>query len=112
MLEIARGGILRRGLAVDRADVAIVTNISPDHFGEYGIDDLDGLADIKLSIAHLLDAQGLLVLNADDALLCCEEPVVRSDDWAGNRRSAGSRATIRTHCSCSIARCRGPPAAW
>jgi cyanophycin synthetase len=70
VLETARGGILRRGLAVDRADVAIVTNVSPDHFGEYGIDDLDGLADVKLSIAHLLDREGLLVLNADDALLC------------------------------------------
>ena len=57
VLETARGGILRRGLAIDRADVAIVTNISPDHFGEYGIDDLDGLADVKLSIAHLLDAR-------------------------------------------------------
>jgi UDP-N-acetylmuramyl tripeptide synthase len=69
VLETARGGILRRGLAIDRADVAIVTNISPDHFGEYGIDDLEGLADVKLSIAHLIDAEGLLILNADDALL-------------------------------------------
>jgi len=69
VLETARGGILRRGLAIDRADVAIVTNISPDHFGEYGIDDLEGLADVKLSIAHLIDADGLLILNADDALL-------------------------------------------
>jgi cyanophycin synthetase len=69
VIETARGGILRRGLAAGRADVAIVTNISPDHFGEYGIDDLDGLADVKLSIAHLLDAGGVLVLNADDGLL-------------------------------------------
>lgn len=69
VLEMARGGILRRGLAIDRADVAIVTNISPDHFGEYGIDDLAGLADVKLSTAHLLDARGLLVLNAGDELL-------------------------------------------
>ncbi|HEX9208482.1 MAG TPA: Mur ligase family protein [Steroidobacteraceae bacterium] len=72
VLETARGGILRRGLAVDRVDVAIVTNISPDHFGEYGIDDLDGLADVKLSVAHLVDARGLLVLNAGDALLCAK----------------------------------------
>ena len=77
VIETARGGILRRGLAADRADVAIVTNISPDHFGEYGIDDLDGLADVKLSIAHLLDREGLLVLNADDALLCAKSDVLR-----------------------------------
>jgi UDP-N-acetylmuramyl tripeptide synthase len=69
VLETARGGILRRGLAIDRANVALVTNISPDHFGEYGIDDLDGLADVKLSVAHLVGRDGLLVLNADDALL-------------------------------------------
>jgi cyanophycin synthetase len=69
ILEVARGGILRRGLAVSRADVAVVTNISSDHFGEYGIDDLAGLADVKLSVAAAVAAKGLLVLNADDALL-------------------------------------------
>lgn len=69
ILEVARGGILRRGLAVTRADVAVVTNISSDHFGEYGIDDLAGLADVKLSVAAAVAARGILVLNADDALL-------------------------------------------
>jgi UDP-N-acetylmuramyl tripeptide synthase len=69
VLEVARGGILRRGLAVSRADAAVVTNISSDHFGEYGIDDLVGLADVKLSVAAVLAARGRLVLNADDALL-------------------------------------------
>ena len=54
ILEVARGGILRRGLAVSRADAAVVTNISSDHFGEYGIDDLAGLADVKLSVAAVL----------------------------------------------------------
>ena len=44
ILETARGGILRRGIAVSRADTAVVTNVSSDHFGEYGIDDLAGLA--------------------------------------------------------------------
>jgi len=69
ILEVARGGILRRGLAVSRADAAVVTNISSDHFGEYGIDDLAGLADVKLSVAAVLAARGRLILNADDALL-------------------------------------------
>jgi cyanophycin synthetase len=69
ILEAARGGILRRGLAVARADIALVTNISSDHFGEYGIDDLDGLADTKLSVAAAVAHHGTLVLNADDALL-------------------------------------------
>jgi UDP-N-acetylmuramyl tripeptide synthase len=69
ILETARGGILRRGLAVDRVQAAIVTNVSADHFGEYGIDDLAGLADTKLVVARALAADGILVLNADDAML-------------------------------------------
>ena len=69
ILETARGGILRRGIAVSQARVAIVTNVSSDHFGEYGIDDLEGLADAKLAVAGLLVDGGRLVLNADDALL-------------------------------------------
>ena len=69
ILEVARGGILRRGLAVARADAAVITNISSDHFGEFGIDDLAGLADVKLSVTAVLAPHGRLVLNADDALL-------------------------------------------
>lgn len=69
ILETARGGILRRGIAASRAGVALVTNVSSDHFGEYGIDDLEGLADVKLSVAGLIHADGLVVLNADDAVL-------------------------------------------
>jgi cyanophycin synthetase len=69
VLETARGGLLRRGLAIHHADAAIVTNISDDHFGEYGIDDLDGLTETKLIVARALDARGSLVLNADDPQL-------------------------------------------
>lgn len=69
VLETARGGILRRGIAVSRAQVALVTNVSSDHFGEYGIFDLEGLADVKLSVAAVVARGGLLVLNADDSLL-------------------------------------------
>lgn len=78
ILETARGGILRRGFAMTRADVAVVTNVSADHFGEYGIHDLDGLADVKLSIAQLLgdDPRGLLVLNAEDERLAARVPRV------------------------------------
>jgi cyanophycin synthetase len=68
ILETARGGILRRGLAVRRADVAVVTNISADHVGEYGIDGADDLAETKLTVARVVQ-DGTLVLNADDATL-------------------------------------------
>jgi cyanophycin synthetase len=69
ILETARGGILRRGLAVQRAKVAVVTNVSDDHFGEYGIHDLDDLTEVKLTVARVLGTDGLLVVNADDAML-------------------------------------------
>jgi len=69
ILEAARGGILRRGLAVDQAEVAVVTNVSADHFGEYGIHSLADLADAKLVVARALGPDGLLVLNADDPVL-------------------------------------------
>lgn len=69
VIETARGGILRRGVAVSRARTAVVTNVSADHFGEYGIDDLAGLADVKLAVAGVVEPQGLLVVNADDARL-------------------------------------------
>ncbi len=69
ILETARGGILRRGLAVERADVAVVTNIRADHFGEYGIENADDLAETKLVVARAVCRGGTLVLNADDATL-------------------------------------------
>jgi cyanophycin synthetase len=74
ILETARGGILRRGLAVAQADVAVVTNISSDHFGEYGIDDLAGLAQAKLVVAAVVKPQGLLVMNAEDPQLAAAVP--------------------------------------
>ncbi|MDQ3617615.1 MAG: Mur ligase family protein [Pseudomonadota bacterium] len=69
ILETARGGLLRRGIAIRHARAVVVTNISPDHFGEYGIHDLDDLAQVKLTVVRALAPDGLLVLNADDPLL-------------------------------------------
>ena len=72
VLETARGGMLRRGIAVQRADVAVVTNVSDDHFGEYGIHDLAGLAAVKLTVARVLGRGAPLVVNADDELLSAQ----------------------------------------
>lgn len=69
VLETARGGILRRGLALDRADVAVITNISADHVGEYGVHSLDDIADTKFTLARAVPPPGWLVLNAGDARL-------------------------------------------
>ncbi len=69
ILETARGGLLRRGLAVERADVAIVTNVADDHLGEFGVQDLETLAETKLLVARAIGADGWVVLNADDPVL-------------------------------------------
>lgn len=70
VLETARGGLLRRGLAVTRADVAVITNISADHFGEYGVASLSDLTEVKALVAQVLAGpQRTLVLNAHDAQL-------------------------------------------
>lgn len=66
ILETARGGILRRGLAVTRADAAAVTNVAADHLGEFGINDLAALAEAKLVPARVVRPLGRVVLNADD----------------------------------------------
>jgi UDP-N-acetylmuramyl tripeptide synthase len=67
VLEVARGGILRRGLPVRQARAAVVTNVAADHLGEYGILDVPALAEVKLSVRRGLGAGGILILNADDA---------------------------------------------
>lgn len=69
VLETARGGLLRRGLAVERVEAAVVTNIAEDHLGESGVYSLAHLAAAKLVVARALDATHPIVLNADDPAL-------------------------------------------
>lgn len=66
VLEVARGGILRRGLPVTRAGAAVVTNVAADHLGQYGIHTVPELAQVKLAVRRALAPGGLLILNADD----------------------------------------------
>jgi cyanophycin synthetase len=66
VLETARGGIVRTGLGYDWSDVAVITNISPDHIGQDGIRSIDDLIRIKALIAERVKPGGVLVLNADD----------------------------------------------
>lgn len=66
VLETARGGIVRRGLGYDRADVAVITNITNDHIGTDGIDTIDDLIGVKALVAEEIREHGHLVLNADD----------------------------------------------
>jgi UDP-N-acetylmuramyl tripeptide synthase len=69
ILETARGGLLRRGLGVEKADAALITNISEDHLGDFGSRNLDELLDIKWVLSHAVRDSGKLVLNAEDPRL-------------------------------------------
>jgi cyanophycin synthetase len=66
VLETARGGLLRRGLALGRVTAAAVTNIAADHLGDYGVEDLAALAETKLLVTRAVAPEGRAVLNADD----------------------------------------------
>jgi cyanophycin synthetase len=67
VLETARGGVLREGLAFDRCDVAVVTNIgSGDHLGLNYITTVQELAVLKRVIVQNVAKTGAAVLNAAD----------------------------------------------
>ncbi len=69
VLECARGGILRAGLGFHNCDMAIVTNIAPDHLGLNGIDTLEQLARAKAVVPKAVFPEGYAILNADDDLV-------------------------------------------
>lgn len=69
VLETARGGILREGLAFDACSVGVVTNISADHLGLGGVTTIQELARVKQVVVEAVRRDGAAVLNADDALV-------------------------------------------
>lgn len=69
VLECARGGILRSGLAFDQCDVSIVTNVTEDHLGIDDIHTLEDYAQVKEVVARSTADEGYTILNADDDLV-------------------------------------------
>lgn len=68
VLETARGGMLREGLAFDACDVGAVLNVTADHLGLNGIETLADLARVKAIVARNVKKSGACVLNAADPL--------------------------------------------
>ncbi len=79
VLETARGGIVRGGLAFDKSDIGIVTNITEDHIGQDGIENLSDLAYIKSLILETVKPGGFAILNADDPCVAELAARVRSE---------------------------------
>lgn len=70
VFETARGGVLREGLAFDRCNVAVVTNIgSGDHLGLSYISTVEDLAVVKRVIVENVASNGVAVLNAADPMV-------------------------------------------
>lgn len=66
VLETARGGLLRGGLAFNGCDVGIITNVSEDHLGQDGIESIEDLVYIKSLLLEVVRPGGFALLNADD----------------------------------------------
>ncbi|WP_434422414.1 cyanophycin synthetase [Nannocystis pusilla] len=64
VLETARGGLLRAGMGYRACNVGAVLNVTSDHLGLGGIDNLDQLAELKRIVVEV--ARDCAVLNADD----------------------------------------------
>ena len=97
VLECARGGILKNGLAFQKCDIAIVTNVSADHIGLGGIENVEQMAKVKAVVPETVKRDGYSILNADDDLvfamkknLDCNIALFSMDE--NNKR-------IKQHCS-------------
>ena len=66
VLETARGGIIRKGLAYNEADVAVITNIREDHLGIDNINTMEELCYVKSLVGEAVKKEGYVVINADD----------------------------------------------
>ncbi len=66
VVEVARGGILRRGLGFGRCDVGVLLNVTADHLGLNGIETLSELARVKSTVTETVHRKGWAVFNIDD----------------------------------------------
>jgi cyanophycin synthetase len=73
VLETARGGILRAGVAYDWSSAAIVTNIAEDHLGLRDVHTLEDLARVKAVTVERVKSEGYAILNAEDEMT----PIIR-----------------------------------
>jgi len=106
VFETARGGILREGLAFDRCNVAIVTNIGMgDHLGLGYISTVEDLAVVKRVIVQHVHPGGTAVLNAADPIVAemaasCPGSITyfaedRNHPVMATHRAQGQRAVYR-----------------
>jgi len=93
ILETARGGILRRGLTVERCDAAVITNVSADHLGDYGVDDVATMARVKAVVGR--DARTVILNAGDPELVALASMFGDKVVWFSRTAGPGIAWTIR-----------------
>jgi cyanophycin synthetase len=96
VLECARGGILREGLAFKHCDVGIVTNVTGDHLGLDDITTMEELARLKAVVPKSVRGNGYAVLNADDDIVYSMAGQVKCD--VALFSSKGKMDRVQAHC--------------
>ncbi len=79
VLEVARGGILRRGLGFFESDVGVFLNVTRDHLGEGGINTIEDMARLKGIVVETVKSSGKSILNAEDPNVLKYKDIVHSD---------------------------------
>ncbi len=97
VLECARGGILKSGLAFQHCDVAIVTNVAADHMGLGGINTLEQMAKVKSVVPETVFPHGYAILNADDDLVYAMKDDLKCNIALFSMDENNKR--IKRHCS-------------
>ncbi len=97
VLECARGGILKNGLAFQNCDIAIITNVSTDHIGLGGIDSIEQMAKVKAVVAETVFPHGYTILNADDDLVYAIKNDLKCNIGLFSMDENNPR--IKSHCS-------------
>lgn len=65
VLEVARGGLCTRGLAITNVTAASVTNVSADHLGMDGIETVEQMAEAKSIVYKTVARKGHAIVNLD-----------------------------------------------
>jgi cyanophycin synthetase len=97
VLECARGGILKNGLAFRNCNIAIVTNVTADHIGLGGIETLEQMAKVKQVLPETVFPNGFAILNADDDLVYAMKRDLRCNIALFSMDENNKR--IKAHCS-------------
>jgi cyanophycin synthetase len=97
VLECARGGILKSGLAFQNCEVAIVTNVAADHIGLGGINNVEQMAKVKSVVPETVFPHGYAVLNADDDLVYAMKKELRCNIGLFSMDETNPR--IKEHCA-------------